>query len=62
MPEEARCLTVILELKYYGNEKMNNSNIVLILNPDIIKDLPSYLLADYSNGEVMEISHKRYGV
>ena len=54
MPEEARCLTVILELKYYGNEKMNNSNIVLILNPNIIKDLPSYPLADYSNGEVME--------
>ena len=33
---------------------------MLIWNPDIIKDLPSYAFADYSNEEAMEVSHKGY--
>ena len=52
------CLTVSLEIKYYRNDERKNSNTVLILNLDIIKDLLSYALADYSNEEAMELSHK----
>ena len=46
---------------YDGNEK-NKSHILLILHPDIIKDLCSYPLGDYSNEAPMELSYKRYGV
>ena len=59
---KGRCGTVISELNYYGKAKKKNSHIVLILNPDIIKDLRSYALADYSNEEPMELSYTRYGV
>ena len=52
----------MFDLKYMGNEEHNKSNTVLIWILDIIKDLPSYVLADYSNKEAMEISHKRYRV
>ena len=62
MNEEVCCVIVILELNYNGNEERQNFNTVLILNPDIIKDLPSYALADYSNEEAIEQSHKRYAV
>ena len=53
---------MISEQNYYRKAKKKNSHIVLILNPDIIKDLRSYALADYSNEEAMELSYKRYGV
>ena len=62
MNEELCCGTMSLELKYNRNEERQNSNTVLIFNPDIIKDLPSYALADYSNEEAMELSHKRHAV
>ena len=46
---------------YYGNEK-NKSHMLLILNPDIIKDLRSYPLGDYSNEALMALSYKQYGM
>ena len=57
MNEEVCYTIVIFEVHYNENEKCHNSHFVLILNPDIIKDLPSYALADYSNEKAMELSH-----
>ena len=62
MKEELICVNEMFDLKYLGNEEHKKSNIVLIWTLDIIKDLPSYALADYSNEEAMEVSHKRYRV
>ena len=42
--------------------KKNKSHMLLILNPDIIKDLRSYPLGDYSNKAPMTLSYKRYGM
>ena len=62
MQEEVRCLSMSVEIKHYRNDEGKTSNIVLILNSDILKDLPSYALRDYSNEEPMQLSHKRYRV
>ena len=45
-----------LNNKYLGIEEHKKCNIVVILNLDIIKDIPSYALADYWNEEPMKKS------